>query len=177
MAGAFVASLAISPRIAHADPPAESSPPARAQKVEPWHRLTITISPLHLTRPIFEMTSEARLAPRLGAAVITGIGSIGTDTNRARYWNVGGQFITYPFGTFENGVQLGFEAQYIGLSGSRQAMNLVDGAVNSVNLAPFVGYKIVTSFGLSLHIQSGVAYATAPGKFGALFNAGLGWSF
>ena len=134
----------------------------------------ISFSPIHLTRPILELTGEMRLGRRSGIAVITGAGTI---AQRA-YWNVGGQLLFYPIGNFERGIQVGFETSYAGYAGDR-APNIIAGPVNALALSPLVGFKWTFS-SFTMSSQAGCAWApgATPGhRWSALYNLNVGWSF
>lgn len=155
----------------------------------------LSFSPLHLVAPVVELTAEFKLHRRIGVAVIGGYGSIRSrkDAPRADVWEVGGQFITYPVGHFDHGMQLGVEVQYAGASiavsdGTTSATGVAVGLSNGA----FVGYKLATPVGFTFNLQGGVGYYVATGEahasdgssakgqesgFFPLVNANFGWSF
>lgn len=162
--------------------------------------LYLSFSPLHLVSPIVEVTAEFKVHRRIGVAVIGGYGSIRpqptvflTTPPRVQVWEVGGQFITYPVGHFDHGMQLGAEVQYVGASTKvTQGEASATGVGVGVSSGAFVGYKLATSVGFSFNVQGGVAYfigtSEARGSDGSrktgqdsgvipLLNINLGWSF
>jgi hypothetical protein len=197
------------PAPAAATPAPAPSPvpaPTPEQKEEPKdHSVAILVSPLHLILPVVEITAEIRLHERIGVAVIGGIGSIdpyqfeqtkpppGVKTGRFTVWELGGQFVTYPVGHFDHGMQLGAELLYAGVAGDAEsATNSASGTAQGLSMGPFIGYKFTAKVGFSLALQGGVAYLTAradvkdaqgntasssDSEFGPLININLGWAF
>jgi hypothetical protein len=76
----------------------------RLQPAPPPKTAYLSFSPIHFSRPIGEISGEMKLTPRTSAALVIGAGSIGGQA----YWKGGYQLLYYPFGNFENGLQLGF---------------------------------------------------------------------
>lgn len=80
---------------------------------------SITFSPIHLVFPIVEVTAEFALTPKIGVAALAGVGSVslqnsrGETVERLRAWEIGAHFNYYVMGSFDHGMQLGFEAQYL----------------------------------------------------------------
>jgi hypothetical protein len=195
-----------------ADPPPDPQPAAPAPAPAPPppetpndHSVAILISPIHLILPVVEITAEIRVHERIGVAVIGGIGSIdpyqfqrtqpppGVKTGRFTVWELGGQFVSYPVGHFDHGMQLGAELLYVGVAGTAEsATNSASGTGQGLSVGPFIGYKFTAKVGFSLALQGGVAYLTAradakdaqgntsstsDSQVGPLININLGWAF
>jgi len=182
--------------------------PAEKQDDKPKDRSAyISISPFHLILPVVEVTAEIRLHERIGAAIIGGVGSIdpyqfsstkpppGIKTGRFTVWELGGQFVSYPVGHFDHGMQLGAELLYVGVAGSAESTTSnasASGTGQGLSMGPFIGYKFTAPVGFALSIQGGVAYAalradakdssgqTASSKDSSIvpiLNINLGWAF
>ncbi len=156
--------------------------------------ISITFSPIHLALPVFELTGEYAINPQIGLAGILGVGqasvkdSLGNKESFSVF-EAGASFRYYVLGTFRHGMQLGLEALYLSVEGE------VDNAVGigrGMSVGPFVGYKFIASFGLTVDIQGGIAYtligAEASNDSGdsasasqdetlAILNLNFGWSF
>ncbi len=149
------------------------------------HAVSLTFSPIHLILPVFEVTGEFAVAPKISLAAILGVGSVSSDGISATVFEVGGQFAYYLVGNFDHGMQLGAEVLYLGLSGD----DVETSGTTAVGLAvgPFVGYKLATDFGFTFMAQLGVEYVVARAEssssssseksFIPLLNLNIGWSF
>ena len=156
---------------------AEEKPPYDKQ-------VSVTISPIHLTLPIVELTAEVRAADKAGVAAIAGVGK----ASGYPAWELGAQGRYYLLGSFDHGMQIGGEVLYLHMSTNQGAVQ-ASGAGGAVG--PFIGYKIAARFGLTFDVQLGAEYlfATANASNGAstattsdsrlvpLLNLNLGWSF
>lgn len=169
---------------AHAQTPGDTQPPSAPSRPDPI--VAITVSPLHLALPMAELTAEIRVAPKLGVAVIGGVGRMRSQTTNQTIDLVeGGASVRYYVtGSFRSGLQIGGEALY--LHGSTDDMS-VDIKARGLGLSPFVGYKWTHSSGFTFDGQIGASYMTARGdaatgqsteksKFGPLLNLNVGWS-
>jgi hypothetical protein len=195
---AAVAAPAPSPRAA--PPPARATgaqdPDAPVPPPEEDRSVYLSISPFHLLVPFFELTGEVRVHRNVGVAGIVGYGVVRPEGSSAKLdiWEVGGQFVGYPVGHFDHGMQLGLEVLYAGVSGGDASTNNVKVAATASGLAagPFVGYKLATHVGFTFNVQGGVEYtfvradaSTTTGQTASaqqtrlipLVNANLGWSF
>ena len=158
--------------------------PEFAPAPEVTYETSITISPVHLALGFVEITSEFRASPEMAGAVILGFGRIGPVS----IFEIGGQFLYYPFGSFDHGMQLGAEMAYLG-GGFEEGE--VSAVAAGLTLGPFVGYKIAADIGFTFNIQFGYqkmflaakaeagsdsATATAEDA-GPLLNLNFGWSF
>lgn len=159
------------------------------------HQLSLTLSPVHLAFPVVEVTGEYAYTRQVGLAAIVGVGNLeatsddGTKTSIFLY-ELGVQGRYYILGDFEHGLQLGVEALHVGASGETEDSNISSSAAG-LAIGPFVGYKFVASFGLTVDIQGGVQYvavgaSASDGEESAsasnsdtipLLNLNLGWSF
>lgn len=155
----------------------------------------LSISPFHLLLPFVELSAEVRLHRKIGIAAIGGYGSVKPQNSDVRFnvWEAGGQFVGYPVGHFDHGMQVGLEALYAGVSGDDKSGNTrIAATASGLASGPFVGYKLATRSGFSFNVQGGVSYlfvqAQASSSSGAtasaeqtrvlpILNANLGWSF
>ena len=155
----------------------------------------LSVSPFHLLLPFVELTAEVRLHRKIGVAAIGGYGSVKPQNSDVRFnvWEAGGQFVGYPVGHFDHGMQVGLEALYAGVSGDEKSGNTrIAATASGFASGPFVGYKLATSSGFSFNVQGGVSYlfvqAQASSSSGVtasaeqtrvlpILNANLGWSF
>jgi hypothetical protein len=138
---------------------------------------------------------EARVSDKVGIAALGGYGSMSVSGFPERFsvWEIGGQARYYAIGSFEHGMEVGAQGEYLGVSTSASDGTVtVFGAGNGVVLGPFLGYKLATKVGFTLDLQGGVAYeiatANAQSSTGQTASAGgnaivpllnlhLGWSF
>lgn len=110
-------------------------------------------------------------------------------------WGVGGQFIGYPIGHFDHGMQLAAEANYSNATITETpstSPTTVNGFGSGLSVGGLIGYKIATPVGFTFNIQGGVGYSFAAanvtdstGRFASASTSGLtpllhlnfGWSF
>jgi len=153
-----------------------------------------------------------RLGRNFGLAIAGGFGSIGLrqldqrfPDETAKLFEVGGQLRVYPVGSFDHGLQLGFEAMYLHGSadgagtiqvrdewGNKTYSGTFTARGSGYKLGPFIGYKLVLPVGLTFNAQVGVEYlslhADASDSLGhtetgsnsgalPLADASAGWSF
>ncbi|MBU1218308.1 DUF3575 domain-containing protein [Myxococcota bacterium] len=156
--------------------------------------VSITISPIHLVLPAFEVTAELKVAPKIGIAGVIGFGTITVeddygDENTFKFYELGAQFRYYAIGSFKSGLHFGVETTYIHVSGE---IDDVQGVGTGLAIGGFVGYKHTFSFGLVLEGQIGyqvVAYnahasddngnsdSASDSKGSILLNLNIGYSF
>lgn len=209
----FAVPLAVAlaaPSLAHAAP-AEAQPsaggaaeearterpdaPPKPKEEEEDHVAYVAFSPFHLILPVVQLTGEFRVHRKIGVAVIGGYGSIrATDSDlRVSVYELGGQFVGYPVGHFDNGMQLGAQALFLGAATSTSSSGqTIRAEGQGLSLGAFVGYKLATKIGFSFNIQGGVQVlamrAQANSTTGQSADAGdsavapllalnLGWSF
>lgn len=158
------------------------------------NRVYLSFSPLHLIFPVVELMAEVRVHPRIGVAAIGAFGNVKTAGLSVPVWEAGGQFVAYPVGNFDHGMQLGAELLYLGASaetGAGQAK--ISGSATGLATGAFVGYKLATKVGFSFNVQAGASYLAATGtasnatatatatksesQWLPLVNANVGWSF
>lgn len=159
------------------------------------HKWSWTISPIHLLLPVGEVTGEYRLSDRVGLAGILGVGQVtvedtwGEETTFFTY-ELGASARYYVLGSFIHGMQVGLEALYAGVSGSKDD---VSGTGAGIAVGPFIGYKIAANVGFTFDAQLGTQYMMASAEasnnsngtsdsasdsgWGVLLNLNLGWSF
>jgi hypothetical protein len=170
---------------------------ARAEQ-EPEHKLSITLSPIHLALPMVELTGEYAVQRKVGAAGIVGVGqvtvedSLGSESTFTAL-ELGAQGHYYALGDFDHGLQLGLEALYLYVSGDSDSDSSVSGTGAGLALGPYVGYKFAASFGLTFNAQAGVQYLVVKAdaedadtgetaedgdsEVIPLLNLNVGWSF
>jgi hypothetical protein len=167
-------------------------PMIAAAPPKPHRGFSLTVSPLHLVAPVLELTGEARLADKFGAAVVLGAGQYsakGADIKlTATVLEGGAQARYYVTGDFDGGVQLGAEALMVYLTSQTQG---IDVKGQGLALGPFVGYKYTASGGFTFDGQVGYqrvvvaaqaesdsssASDSASGNI-LLLNLNVGWSF
>lgn len=155
----------------------------------PIQDFSLTISPVHLLISTVELNGEFNLNNNFGLALIGGIGqptfeySDGTEDTFTLY-EVGGQLIGYPFGTFRHGMQIGIEGIYMNISTSSDN---VDAEGLGFSGGAFAGYKFISQGGFTFCIQLGVQKVFAKATSGsdsasdsavmALLNLNFGYSF
>lgn len=177
--------------------------PAPAPTVKPpppEHSVAITISPVHLIFPVVEIMGEVKLLPNLSASLILGAGSLtipattGIPQSKARAYEAGAQFVFYPVGDFEHGMQLGAEGLFAYVDGAVKPTNggadIVYGG-KALSTGAFLGYKVSAGIGFTFVAQLGAAYtsvlaeaaqstiqvsATKSG-ISPLLNLNVGWAF
>jgi hypothetical protein len=159
---------------------------------DPIHQVSLTVSPLHLFLPFFELQGEYAVSRNVGVALIAGIGSVsltddGSETSFF-IWELGAKVAGYVVGDFEEGLQVGLEALYLKVS-AEAADDFASGSVfgNGFSLSPFIGYKLIADFGLTFEAQLGPAFIFASAEsetesasdfaIGPMLNLNLGWSF
>lgn len=197
--------LSASPARADTPPPAATSAvpttapsqPSEAVPAPPpapeLNRVYASLSPFHLAAPIVEGQVEIRANPRVGVAVLGGGGSMKASGFKFTVWEVGGQFVGYPVGDFDHGMQLGLEVLYAHVSTNDTGANGVtlSGVGSGLGVGPFIGYKLATKVGFTFNIQGGVEYmavradatdgtrssGTNQSAFIPLANLNVGWSF
>jgi uncharacterized protein DUF3575 len=162
--------------------PAEPTAPAPTRD-DPT--VSLTFSPLHLFIPMAEVTAEFRVAPKVGLAVVGGVGMIRDQTTNERISLLeGGASIRYyALGSFRSGAQIGFEALYLHAATTDMS---IDVRGRGIGLSPFVGYKWTHTSGFTFDGQIGVTYVTASAesttatasasKIGPMLNLNVGWT-
>lgn len=186
---AFLLTVSVA-ALAHAQAPA-----ATAEEVHPRRVFSLTISPLHLTLPVVELTGEYRLLDRLGVAVVLGGGKVTPDAvpglpppPAVPVWEAGVQGRYYLVGDFRHGMQLGGELIYMHASLDDSGVSAV---ADGFSVGPFVGYKVMADVGFTFDCQLGYQFLgfgasatngqmTASRRSGhgaVLLNLNVGWSF
>lgn len=165
---------------------------------EPTRRLSLTLSPLHLLNPIFELQIEAMVTPHFGVAAIGGFGSVEAsstdplvDEERFTAYELGLQLIGYPLRDFSS-LQLGAELLWIHVSTENFDGREIRASAGGLALGPLLGYKLLSDVGFTLFVQGGFQYvavrAEASNDAGdmaedeqeaiiGLLNFNMGWSF
>ncbi len=93
----------------------------------------------------------------------------------------------YLLGSFENGMQIGAEMLGIYASTNAGASSGITATGTGLAVGPFLGYKYVAPFGLTLDLQGGVEVLAVSASGGGssasagavipLLNLNIGWSF
>jgi hypothetical protein len=149
----------------------------RAEAQAPPRNTSITISPFQLFNPILEVTGERRLAKKVGVAAIVGGGSLSEEDKRYGAWQVGGQFRSYPLGSFARGLMLGVHVGYLHVAGQLKSPTTY---YVGAQAGAFVGYKIATKAGFTFEVQLGPMYVRSSAtnsEWQTLANLRAGWSF
>ena len=173
-----------------------ASASANGESAQDLRTMSITISPIHLTLPLVEVTGEYQLTPQMSAACIGGAGSITDAGSDYLMYELGTQFRYYVWGDFDHGLQLGAEILYIGVSTDDSEGDVaLSGSADGLAIGPFVGYKFTAGFGLTIDIQAGYQFLTMQAEAEAssddmtvaetdeaedgipLININFGWSF
>lgn len=159
---------------------------------------SLTISPFHLSFPIYEFTGEYALSQKFGIAGIGGYGSMkmnGYEGNVPTKKDIpilelGSQAAYYLLGNFKTGMQVGAEILWLKIFIPKSEN--VSVTANGLAIGPLIGYKWTASFGLTLFAQGGYEFLLAQAKgtnsngqeiessskIGiALVNLNAGWSF
>ncbi len=180
------------PTSAPAYGPAPTSAPAPAYATAPApeplpaapRRASISLSPIHaIALTMAELHLEVRPAPKVGIAVIGGLGRISSGGVTATATEIGGQVTFYPMRDFA-GLHVGAEVLYVHLGDVMQDSSVT---ADGLSVGGLVGWKYVHSSGFTFLAQGGVAVAevqaksttSSAGQKGAipLLNLNLGWSF
>ncbi len=136
---------------------------------------------------------EGKVSRKFGVAALAGIGSVKVDKTAYTVWEAGAQAKYYLIGSFQHGMELGAQVQYVGVSGSTSSGNVsVGGDGGGIAVGPFIGYKLATKVGFTCDLQAGAQYAavgaSATSSTGdsasrhssailPLVNLHVGWSF
>lgn len=192
--------ISVSPITAFSEQPSTQELPPDAPSVrDASYNYSITLSPLHLINPVFELTAEFQVIPKLGVALIGAYGSQTTEVNKNDYtfpvWELGAQGRYYLLGDFSHGMQLGLEALYLNISDKTYTDGIYEiyAYGSRLEFGAFLGYKIATNIGFTFEAQAGAKYAKlmdgalkTPHAQAAepvidtispLINLNLGWSF
>lgn len=201
------ATTSAEPTAAPAPPPPAIDAPqdgaARKPDEDKLRRAYLSFSPVHLILPMAEVMAEFRVHPKIGVAAIGGYGKVtvrslavsrgpsspllSTQETSVSVYEVGGQFVGYPLGTFDHGMQVGAEVLYLGASTSAQQGDVkVVASGAGLSTGGFVGYKLATRVGFTFNVQGGVGYLAVQASGGGasasdsriypLLNANVGWS-
>lgn len=177
--------------------------PAGGDPEHPSHTVAITFSPLHLLTAIFEVQAEFPIGSKFGVSGIAGYGQPTLERkttdgeviseHTVGVVELGAQGAYYVVGTVDHGMQLGAELLYVHLDIDETDFDGVSSGVGEgLAIGPFLGYKLVTNVGFTLHVQLGVQYAAIQAEATStdgdvssgerdsvlvLLNIGTGWAF
>lgn len=128
----------------------------------------LTISPLHLTLPVVELTLENGVSEGISVAGTLGYGSVTVaDPNNGdttvNIFEAGAQLRYYTGGDTNRGFHVGAEGQYI-----KPFLDDVPAGVtvqaNGIAVGPFIGYKWNTSSNFVYDLQAGYQFFFAQAK-------------
>jgi hypothetical protein len=165
-----------------------------AAQQHPRRVFSLTISPVHLTAPIVELTGEARVLDKLGIAAVAGAGKLSSKETAtapkrsASAYEVGLQGRYYLLGDFRHGLQLGAEAMYLHVADDDPTFSATG---KGLAIGPFVGYKYTADVGFTFDTQLGFQHISAAAEAShgvrqetaedsgniVLLNINVGWSF
>lgn len=165
-----------------------------------------TFSPFSLILPLVDVSFEGRAARGLGLAALAGYGSVkvdpadvpeargtGVESIRVSILKLGAQAVYYPLDAFDS-LQLGVQGQWIHAFVREETLrryNTSSATGSGIGGGPFVGYKHIFDFGLTLVAQAGIQAvsisANASDSSGTaskkdtsvlpILNLNAGWSF
>lgn len=143
-------------------PPGYAYPLPPKPEPEPVRSVSVTLSPIHLLLPIFELTVEARVVDHFGLALLGGFGSVTAENNlgeseKFSAYEVGGQALWYPMKPF-HGLHVGAEVLYLKVESDDMNDGRVSGTGTGLAVGPLIGYKVLTSGGFTFVAQGGVEY-------------------
>jgi hypothetical protein len=151
------ANTAPSPRIVYVDSPETAALPAPAPREN-----TLSLSLLPLVRGFVQLAYQRRIYSWLGVGGLVGIGNAEVPTSGQRIaFELAPQVFAYPIGSFNHGMQVGFEVDLLRSSGSS-----ADGALKttgtSINPAILAGYKVDVfgGFAIQAHLGLRLAYSS-----------------
>lgn len=134
--------LALAPALALTAPTLADAAP----RSDRGHHVAISLSPLHLLLPVFEVQGEVLFADHFSASVIFGYGSVdvdiegevGSESETFDVLEVGAQLRGYFWGGNEGGAYGGAEFMYLEIDGD------FDGLIGigaGTAIGPVIGYK------------------------------------
>lgn len=187
------------PAYAPAPSPAPENMPSASAGVPPrvLRDVSLTISPLHLINPVVELTLEARVADRVGLALIGAVGQMSTTSSGGTRhdfsaYELGTSFRYYAVGDFNSGMQLGAELLWVHVTlDSSTSGSDVSGVGAGVAMGPMIGYKYTADVGFTFDGQLGFQWIALTAKASSggdtmsaeqkrlipLLNVNVGWSF
>lgn len=153
------------------DMDAPAPPDVEVTTERPYAVASVTIDPIRLSRPLFEIQAELGLFQRAGVSVIAGAGQIrGLPAGE-----LGGQLRAYPLGTFSGGALVALEVLYLEVEPD-PSLSWTGG---SLSVGGVVGGKHVYANGFTIEGQIGWARLFAdgePNRGVIVQNIGIGWS-
>jgi hypothetical protein len=142
------------------------SSPLRAQEpatAARSHIVSITVSAVPALDGIAQIHAELAGSGTLGIAAIVGGGSVeGYQSEPIDYRTgpfpiilLGAQASYYPFGDFENGMQIGGQALLKLTHRDAAHYNYYRGGAG-IEMVPYIGYKLIAGPGITFNAQAGV---------------------
>lgn len=131
--------------------------------------VALSVSPIHLLFPVFEVTAELLVSPQFSVALVAGAGSISiettsngdTTTDKFTVYELGAQGRYYFYGTAQEGALAGVELMYAHVSGETDGAS---GVGKGLGVGPIVGYKWVWDSGFFIDLNGGVLFLVAEGE-------------
>jgi hypothetical protein len=128
--------------------------------------VALSVSPLHLALPIFEVTAELLLTRSTAVALIGGAGKVsvestsngGTSKQSFTVLEAGGPGRYSFYGSSQEGAFAGAELLYVHFSGEADG---VTGVGNGFSVGPLIGYKWVWDSGFFIDLNGGVSSVVA----------------
>ncbi|MBM4361886.1 MAG: hypothetical protein FJ104_04345 [Deltaproteobacteria bacterium] len=164
--------LGATPGVAHAETA------AGGERTKEDHRVSVTLSPLHLLNPEAHLTGEGRLTRKMSVAVMGGAGKVTSEGTSSFIWEAGGQFRFYPLGSFAHGLMVGADAGYTYVNPELE--NPV-AYLAGVHAGGFLGYKYSMDVGFTTECQIGPVYlwgrSDKTTEWQTLLALKVGWSF
>jgi hypothetical protein len=125
--------------------------------------VALSVSPLHLAFPVFEVTAELLVSPQFSVALVAGAGTISVETTESgetssdkfTVYEVGAQGRYYFYGTAQEGALAGLELMYAHVSGETERAT---GVGNGLGVGPIIGYKWVWDSGFFIDLNGGVLF-------------------
>jgi hypothetical protein len=181
--------LALGQPSAQAQPSSPPPPPPPPLIEASAHSTSLTLSPIHLAIGVVELTGEFRLADKLGLAGTLGGGRV----DGLSVYEVGAQLNYYLTGSFDGGLHIGAEVQFISAFNDPDETFDMQTTATAEGLAvgPMLGWKWIGDSGFSFVAQGGVQYMAVQARaesgtvsasdedsrIGPLVNLNAGWSF
>jgi hypothetical protein len=149
--------------------------PAHADE-EDGHSVSLTIAPILLILPLAEVQVEIKVDNDVSVSAILGVGevsvvvvtssgeSISTSEETFSIFEAGVQGVYYAVSDFEEGMQLGAELLYVRVGAGDSSYEDISAFADGLAIGPFIGYKGISSFGLTFQAQLGASYLIVRGE-------------
>jgi hypothetical protein len=146
-----VSTAAPGPRIVYVD-----SPETAAKPPPPPRENTLSLGLFPLVRGFVQFAYQRRIYSWLGVGGLVGIGNAEVASSGQRIgFELTPQVFAYPIGSFNHGMQVGFEVDLLRSSGST-ADNALKITSTSVSPGILAGYKVDVSGGFAIQAHLGL---------------------